>query len=134
MYLLFILLTTILPTVEQESAIEPSSAEIGEANDLFAHQHRAENHFIHHQFQEAIEDLSYVIDNLNFGELQERKTLLRCLCIRHLCYCLLNNHAQAADDLNTIKPLLLDHELQEDFPDYIEGLRFFVSNEESKES
>lgn len=100
--------------------------------DLKARQLRADAHFILHQHEEAIADYSFVLDHVTGASVDEKRMQLRCFATRHLCYSFLGNETLAAADLESVKPLLQDPDLQADFPDYIEGLRLLVSHEESQ--
>lgn len=122
MYLLTILL---MFGSSVEMPKEPRAEQSIEMNDLSAYLERATNAFIQHDHEAAIADFTAVIEQAT-----DKRTLLRCLVCRHLCYTFLHDQENADADIELIKPLLLIDELRAEFPDYIEGLRLLVEHEE----
>lgn len=142
MYLLLLLLIASIPLQAQDNtgqvcihAIEQLSVEIGKPENLLKNLKRAEAWFTLHHHEEAIRDLTYVIENLSSSnELSTERMLLRALCLRHLCYSLIGQESLASTDLERVKPMLKNPMLKGDFPDYIEGLLLLITHEEAKKS
>jgi hypothetical protein len=107
---------------------EPRSEQAIEMNDLSAHLENATQAFIRHDHEAAVAAFTAVIDQTS-----DKRTLLRCLICRHLCYTFLKDQEKADADIELIQPLLLVDELRAEFPDYIEGLRMLVDYEGQRE-